>query len=379
MRHGPTCPRLMRTALAARRIRAAVTSVGVAGCVVLVLLLYSVSRGLTTGVRSFVGQAGPDVWVAPRGSDNLIRNSGLLPLRLADRLDSLPCVARADPLLRGFVTAAPGASDSKPELNVLAIAYRAPAGMGRPPLMRLGTAPVGPEDVVLDRATAWRLGATVSDTVSLNGVPFRVSGISERTNLVATQFLFVDLAAAPRLGVLPGAVSFLAVEAEAGVEPEVVAASIAQLDSTVVAISGRSFIENNLREVASGFRPMQRLLSAVGFLISVLFVALLAHGSVEDRRREIAILLALGTSASQVALAVVVNAGALVLAGGIIGAFVTLAVAEILRHVLPTLVLAPRLLDAALLIPVFLIVGLVAASIPLLRLRDVDPVEAFRP
>ncbi len=378
MRKAEDCPTLVRTALAARPIRATVTSVGVAGCVLLVLLLYSVSHGLTTGVRSFVSQAGADVWVSPRGSDNLIRNSGLLPMETVDSLKSLPGVLRADPILRGFVTAA---MDSAPDtkLNLLAIAYSAPDGLGRPPYVSRGTRPIGPEEVAIDRATAWRLGADLSDTVLLNGVPFRVAGISDRTNLIATQFLFVDLAAAPRLGVLPGAVSFVVIEAESGVVSSVLAGSVAAFDSSLIAIPRQWFVDNNLREVASGFRPMQRLLSFVGFLISVLFVALLVHASVEDRRREIAILLAIGTSAPRVAFAILRNAGTLILAGGLSGSFVALFVAGALRRWIPSLELAPRLLDAALLVPVFLIVGVAAAAVPLLRLRNVEPVEAFRP
>jgi hypothetical protein len=378
MKRAEDCPTLVRRALAARPIRATVTSIGVAGCVLLVLLLYSVSHGLTTGVSSFVGQTGADVWVAPRGSDNLIRNSGLLPVWTADSLESLPGVLRADPILRGFVTAALNA-DPHAKLNLLAIAYRAPDGLGRPPSMSRGARPIGLEEVAIDRATAWRLGADVSDTVLLNGVPFRVAGISDRTNLIATQFLFVDLAAAPRLGVLPGAVSFVVVETESGVGPGVVAGRVAKFDSSLIAIPRQRFVDNNLREVASGFRPMQRLLSIVGILISVLFVALLVHASVEDRRREIAILLAMGTSAPRVALAILFNAGALVLTGGLTGGFAALFLAGAMRRWIPSLELAPRILDAALLVPAFLIVGVAAAAIPLLRLRSVDPVEAFRP
>jgi len=378
MRKAEDCPTLVRRALAARPIRATVTSIGVAGCVLLVLILYSVSHGLTTGVRSFVSQEGADVWVAPRGSDNLIRNSGLLPVQTVNSLESLPGVLRADPILRGFVTAAMN-SDPDTKLNLLAIAYRTPDGLGRPPSMRRGERPIGPEEVAIDRATAWRLGADLSDTVQLNGVPFRVAGISDRTNLIATQFLFVDLAAAPRLGVLPGAVSFVVVETDSGVRPGVLAGRVAAFDSSLIAIPRQTFVDNNLREVASGFRPMQRLLSFVGFLISILFVALLVHASVEDRRREIAILLAIGTSAPRVALAILLNAGALVLAGGLTGGLAALFLAGALRRWIPGLELAPRVLDAALLIPAFLIVGVAAAAIPLLRLRSVNPVEAFRP
>ncbi|MCL7926322.1 MAG: ABC transporter permease [marine benthic group bacterium] len=369
---------LVRRSLSARPSRVVASSAGIAGCVLLVLLLFSVSRGITTGVSSFVGQDGADVWVAPRGSDNLIRNSGLLPSSAATRLATLPGVLRAEPVLRGFVSVS-RPRDPGPGLNLLAIGYRAPSGLGGPPLMDRGRSPANPHEVVLDRAAAWRLGVVPTDTVLLNDVPFMVSGVSDRTNLVATQFAFVSESAAPRLGILPGAVSFIVLEIDGDTTPETLARSVSELDSAFVGMSRSRFVANNVREVAAGFRPMQSLLSLVGFLIAALFVGLLVHSAVEDRHREISILLAIGTPAFLAARGILLNVFAMVLAGCLLGSGVALIIARSLRYWIPTLELAPRFADTGFVIPSFLMVGMIAAIVPLLRLRNVDPVDAFRP
>ena len=369
---------LIRRSLSARPSRTVASSAGIAACVLLVLLLFSVSRGITSGVSSFVGQAGADVWVAPRGSDNLIRNSGLLPSDTEARLAALPGVLRAEPVLRGFVSVT-RPRDHRPGLNLLAIAYRAPSGLGGPPHMDRGRSPADPYEAVLDRAAAWRLGVVPSDTVLLNEVPFMVTGVSDRTNLIATQFAFVSESAAPRLGLLSGAVSFIVLETDRQTTPEMLASSVSGLDSAFVGIPRTHFVANNLREVAAGFRPLQRLLSLVGFLISAIFVGLLVHSAVEDRQREIAILLAIGAPASQAARGILLNVFAMILAGSLLGSGVALIIARSLRHWIPTLELAPRFADTGLVIPAFLVVGMIAAIVPLLRLRNVDPVDAFRP
>ncbi len=369
---------LIRRALAARPARAGGTSLGVAACVLLVLVLFSVSRGLTSGVSSFVGQEGADVWVAPRGSDNLIRNSGLLPLAAVGWLDSLPGVARADPVLRGFVTVSTR-SDPGTRLNLLAIAYRTPDGIGGPPRLERGRRPRAAGEVTLDRAAAWRLGVHPSDSVLLNGWPFLVVGLSDRTNLIATQFLFVSRSAASRLGVPPGSASFVALEARPGTLPDELATRVSERDSGLVGLPRAAFVENNVREVASGFRPMQRLLSLLGVAIAAMFVGLLVHAAVEDRRREVAILLAMGAPSSRAAVGILSHVVALVAAGGIVGSVLALVLAGLLREAVPTLELVPRAADAVIILPTFLLVGLVAAAMPLARLRRVEPVEAFRP
>jgi ABC-type antimicrobial peptide transport system permease subunit len=45
----------------------------------------------------------------------------------------------------------------------------------------------------------------------------------------------------------------------------------------------------------------------------------------------------------------------------------------------PTLELSTQPLDLAGVVLVFVIVGILAALVPLLRLRRIDPIEAFRP
>jgi ABC-type antimicrobial peptide transport system permease subunit len=176
-----------------------------------------------------------------------------------------------------------------------------------------------------------------------------------------------------------GQISFLPIGLVPGTDATVVRRQIEALWPDVEVYGREAFIENNLQEVAAGFRPMQLMVSAVGLIAAAVLVSLLVQSVVEDRKRDIAVLFALGAHSGRVAESVISYSTGLILAGTLAGALLT----ELLRwstdRFAPTLELSTQPLDLAGVVLVFVIVGILAALVPLLRLRRIDPIEAFRP
>jgi putative ABC transport system permease protein len=348
---------------------------------ILVLVLMAAYRGLTAGVAAFVGRDGIDLWIAPKGTDNLIRSSALLQAALVPEVAGWPEVREAAPLLRGFVTLARTRANESvtDKINVLGIGYRSPDGLGGPPRMVEGRPPKGDREVALDRAAAFRVGASLGDTVQINGRAFTVVGLSGGTNLIATQFVFLDESAAAEIVGLGGLVSFIPIELPSDASPAVVAAELEARYPQVAVFTRADFVANNVREVAAGFRPLQLLVSVVALITAAAFVAFLVHALVEERQRDLAVLLAVGAPVRAIVRGIVANAVLLVFAGGAAGALIAAVLSVLLRRLVPTLELAPQPVDAVFVIPLFLALGVLAGLLPVLRLRRIDPVEAFRP
>lgn len=385
--------RLIYRALRNRTARASVAAGGVAISTVLVLVLMGAYRALTAGVRAYVGPPQIDLWVAPHGTDNLIRSSALLPTGVVDAIAALPSVSEAAPLLRGFVAASPGGgpdpkvsaavttgtAKADGSISLLAIGYRAPDGLGGPPRMITGKAPKGTLQVALDRAAADRLGVTLGEPVSINGRDFELVGLTGGTNLIATQFAFFDARAVEHTSGFSGHVSFAAVGLRPGAASDDVARQIRDRFPQAAVYTREAFVANNIREVAAGFRPMQLLVSGLGIVTAAALVALLVQAGVEDRRQDISVLLAMGAAAANIGVGIVRQVILLVTLGGGVGALLTLALHSVLRRWVPAVELVPQVQDLALALPLFIASSVVAASLPVLRLRRVDPIEAFRP
>lgn len=386
-------------ALRGRRARSALTVAGIGSTTLLVLVLLAAERSLSLGVRSYVGRPEIALWVAPVGTDNLIRSSGFLPAGAEEEVREVPGVAAADPLLRSFarmeagpraepargglrVGGLPTGEEAGPgspaaQLTLLAIGYRVPGGLGGPPVLAAGRAPEG-DEVVLDRAAAHRLGVTVGDTVRVNGVPGPVVGLSRGTNLLATQFLFGDIEAARAEQGLPGRASFLAVRLAPGADAREVARRIRARVPAVEVFDRPAFVANNLREVTSGVRPLLVLVAGLGLAVSTVLVVLMVESVVEDRREEIAVLLALGAGAPLLGLGLALRTAVQVVGGAVAGGALALGVRWILDRALPAVELTYTSGDFLWVLLAFVVAGMAASLVPLLRLRRVDPLEAFR-
>jgi len=368
--------RLSQRALAIGGARSAVAVLGVAASAVLVLVLLATTRGLAVGVESYAGQPDVDLWVAPRGTDNLVRSSALVPPGGTRAVRETAGVAEVSPLLRGFAAARVGEG---PPVNLLVIGFRSPDGLGGPPHLPAGRAPRGEAEVVLDRAAAYRLDIGLGDWIQVAGRDVEVVGLSEDTNLVATQFAFADLAAADRSPMTMGRVSFLAVRLEPGTDALEVARVVEAADPELSAFPREVWVANNLREVTAGFAPVQGFVTLVGLAAAAVLVALLVQALVAERQRDIAVLLAMGAPLRRLGAGVLVHVTTLVLAGGLLGVALTGVLQIVTDRWVPVVELALGPGQAAATLLGLVLVAAAAALGPVWRLRRIDPLEAFRP
>ena len=364
--------RLIAKGLRGGAVRFGICVGGIAVSTMLVLVLLGAYRSVSAAVIQFVGRSRAGLWIGPRGTDNLIRSSGYLDLGMLEEIRSMPGVSRVDPIVRAFVTA-----ESKGRrLTLLGIRFRAPDGLGGPSVLVAGKMPQGLSEVALDRAAAHLLNVRLNDSLSLNGTEVKVVAITSGTNLLATQFVFGDIdSTVQRL--IPSA-SFVLIEAKAGASIEHVGAHIRQRFPDVEVMSRDAFIRNNLRETGSGFLPMLLLISLLGVASSALLVAFLIEGVVEERRGELAVLLATGATPSAISSGLAIHAAKLLGAGIVIGAIAAHLLAATIDLVAPVIPLSFSIADMSVVAALLAMSGFLAALVPLFRLKDIDPLEAFR-
>lgn len=351
---------------------------GVAASCLLVLVQLAAFRNVTASVRGYVGQEGIDLWVAPRGTDNLVRSSGLIDAETVEALAREPGVAAAHRVLRVFISVTRASGHGGRPLHLLGIGYQSPDGMGGPPRLEKGRHPKGEHEVALDRTAARRLGVGLGQRVQINQRPAKVVGLTRGTNLLATQFAFFDLEAAENATGFFGDASFVALRMGPGVSAGGLRRRVMDTHEDVSVYSRRMFVESSVVEAAAGFLPLLALITGIGLVVSAVLVALLLQAAVEDRRGDIAVLLALGAAPSSLAAGVVTQALALVAWGSALGAALATLMSAWLDHTCSQIQLVPRASDLALVVGMFCLAGALSGLTPLLRLTRIDPLEAFR-
>lgn len=376
---GSTLPRLLAMALRSRRRRDWLAVTGIATCSVLVLVIVSAYRSVTRAMVAYVDQPGADMWVSLPGTDNLIRGSagGLLSVELGDSLRALPGVAAADPVLKGFMTATTIGSPPR-RASLLSIGYRSPDGLGGPPALVAGRAPVGRREAAIDRAAAHRLGVDLGDTVSVANRNIAIVGITRGTNLLATQFIFADLAASAVSIDTRDKASFIVLRLERGTDPRAVAAAISAKFPDLMAHPRREFLANNASEIAAGFVPLLALMGGLGVAAAAVLVSLLVNGATAERHEDIVVLFALGTDLSDVLRGLLRGTLRQAGLGCGVGVLLALGLGMGLDRWFPEIPLTLTLLDTVGVVAIFAAASVFGAAIPMLGLQSVDPMEAFR-
>jgi putative ABC transport system permease protein len=262
--------------------------------------------------------------------------------------------------------------------------------------LRSGEAPTGPDDVVLDAATAAKTGYAPGDEVTIlfaeGPATFTVSGIAgfgDADNLAGATMATFDLQTAQHVLGKVGQYDTIAVAAAPGVDADDLRDRIAAaLPSGLEALTSAEVVEESSQAVADALSFFTTAL--LGFAgISLLVGGLIIWNTfsilVAQRTRELALLRAVGASRGQVRVSVVTEALVIGLVAAALGLGLGLGVAAGLRAVLgvagievptTTLQVEPRTVVAALLVGV--VVTVLAALLPARQATKVAPIAALR-
>ena len=259
-----------------------------------------------------------------------------------------------------------------------------------------GAWPTGANEVVLDVATADKLGYKIGDTVDIATIQpteeFRITGLAqygEVKSLGSATFAVFTVPEAQRLLDREGQFDEISVAAAEGTTPEALVAELKQeLPSDQVSV--RSAAEQTDEDLESvEFTKFIRyfLLSFAGIALFVgAFVIFNTLSiTVAQRTREFATLRTIGASRRQLLTSVIIESFVIGLLASIVGLFLGFGLAIGLKELidssgggLPTTsyVFAPRTFIVAILVGV--IVTLLAGLFPAIRATRVPPIAAVR-
>lgn len=343
---------------------------GIAAALLLVLALKAIFAGMEGRLTAYIDRSGADVIVAQRGVETMHMTESALPERAAQAIASLPGVAQARPIL--YVPAMVERGEKR------GIVYLIGDDSGGAPIALASGRRPAPGEIVLDRALAERLGATVGSRVRVLARSFRVSGEVAGLTLITNSFAFVRRQDFARTLRSVGVVSYILVYAQPGVGAAELAQRIDASVPDVTASTRQAFARSERRVVGDMSTGIVRAMILVGFVIGVAVAGLVAYSASLSQLRDYAVLRALGLRARRALGLAVAQVGATVAASFLLALGLAWLLAKILPTLSPTLVLAIRAGDVAQALAVAGAVALGAAAFPALRVARVDPASVFR-
>lgn len=377
MTRRPAAPRAHRRVPLARRNlfqdrrRAALAIFGVAAALLLVLVLDGVFAGAMRQVTANIDNSRADVFVAQTGVRTMHMSITSLPADTPDRVRTVDGVAWVENLryTTGLVAKGEG------HIITYVFGYDTATGLAGPRTFAEGTAPAAGE-VAVDQSAADELAIDVGDTVEVLGRSLRVSGLStDGTNIVNTT---VWISADEFTELRGPGVNYVLVGAQPGVSGDELAGRVAAALPDASVQTRSQFTEQESRIVRDMATDIMSIMTVIGFLIALAVVALTLFTVTLSKLREYGIIKALGETGSRMALSIVSQAFWTIALANLVAVAVSLLVGVALGAVTDNIRIAIEPASIARTAFGAIVVGALAAVIPLRRVLAVDPSTAFR-
>ena len=361
---------LARRNLLAERVRFAMSVLGVAFSVVLVLVILSLYRGWSAAGGSFERLPG-NLWVTQAGTVDPFHSSSILPAGAGPELAALPGVRSAIPVsARQVVLHHAGRTT-----DALLMGLGVPAGVPVGAAVRRQFLPARGR-IVISAVAAGAIGARTGDRVSVAGRTLTVASISPGGN-VFNEIGFASAADAAALLGLPGHVSFFLLSAPPARLPRL-SAAVRRLIPGAEVHSSAEFSAVFARRVNEGFLPVVGVLVAIGLVVGGGVIALTTYTATIERSREFGVLKAIGADDRFVYRVVIQQSMLVGSIGAAIGVGASALAAALIPQRVPEFVTDLRPLDAALVYLAALVAALLAAIVPTHRISTIDPAMVFR-
>ena len=400
---------MIRVALASVRgnvVRLALTALAVVLGVAFVAGSFVLTDSIDAAFTNLLTEAneGTDVYVNPE--DVIEQNvttaqpggGPALPDDLVDEVAAVDGVAEAVGSVEGSAQVI--GPDGEPVGGMgpptLAFSWSGPDEAG-PLTLQGGREARGPDELTIDAGTADTTGYAVGDTVPVllsDGIRdfdlVGITGFGAEDNLLGATIVTFDLATAQEVLGREGEVTSIAVSAEPGVEADVLRDRIddALGEAAAEVVTAEDQQAQDQAEITQGLSFINIALLAfagIALFVGVFLIVNTFSIIVAQRTREFALLRAVGASARQVQLAVVVEALAVGLVAGVLGLAAGIGLSELMRAIFGAigfgfpdggLVVEARTIVVSLVLA--LVVTAVAAVLPARRASRISPMEALR-
>jgi putative ABC transport system permease protein len=344
-----------------------VTVAGVAATVSLLLFIFAVQAGVKDGSTRYVRTADVDLWIAQKGSDNIIKSSSFVPASLAQRIAKIDGVEAASPLVRVISKAEIGGRLTS---TLFLFGFDPQTRLGAPDATALRRG-----EIVLDESFARKYELGVGDELTIQRRVFRIAALSQGTNALLSQFGFVRFEDGAAILGIEDTASFILVRARG--DRTALARRIREALPDLAVHEQLDFAHYHDEELDAGVMPVFFGLAAFGAAVGGLIIALMLYSSALERREDYATLKALGAGHRYLLRLVIAQALLVTIAGCLAGVLFMFAITPLLLRAIPTLVLLyePR---QAWIFPFALVIGALAAIAPVRVLRGIYPGEVFR-
>jgi putative ABC transport system permease protein len=322
-----------------------------------------------------------------------------VPVELADTIAAVDGVARVEPFIQRYaqLIGNDGEAITTQGAPTLGMSWTGPADSFSGLTLKEGTAPSGPDEVAIDKATADRedieVGQQIDIITDVGTGTYTVSGLiglGDADGFAGATIAVWDLATATEVLGSGGLVDAIDIQVDDGADPDTVRQRIAEvLPPRTEVVTGEQVAEeaaDTVNQFISIFGTGLLIFAVITAFVSAFIINNVFAITIGQRLRELALMRAVGASGRQVRRMIVGEALVMSIIATLIGILGGIGVARLLISLFNAAgagfpdtdtVLAPRTIIVAFLVGVG--ITLLSVVVPARRAAKIPPVAAMRP
>jgi putative ABC transport system permease protein len=353
--------------------RFALTIGGIALCIMLMLFLMSIYKGVADGSVEYIRKCDADLWVLQQHATNILRSTSILTDTKMEKIRGMGGVQSVSPVLFILATVDMPVGPA----TIYLTGYDLETGIGGPPELAAGNNLTDPEQIILDRSFALKHHFRIGDKIPIKKDTLTVVGLSRGTNMFVIQYAFISLEKAHSLIGFSKIASCYLVKTTPGTDPGILAERIKSEVEGLNVFDHSSFLKNNIREMESGLLPLLYTVAFIGAIVLVAILSLILSVQVLERRNEFAILKAIGSPRSFIPFIVLKQALILSGAGMILSLILFFPMLQVIEFMSPEISASSSPLQILMVATGVILISLLSSIIPNQRLRHIYPLEVF--
>jgi len=362
---------LARRNLFRDRTRFALSVLGVAVSIGMILLLSGYRSGVYAQASAYLDNTPGPVMVAERGIRDFLGTSSALPPGAEQAARETAGVERVIPVISQFVIF----ERHERKDGFFLIGYD-PASGGGPWRLVDGREPAADDELVIDRTTAQQHRVAIGDQISLLDREATVVGLSDDTTFWAGSVAFARITTLESLLRAPGLRSFLLLTPAAGVRAETLRDRL-DITGTEVLLKA-DVIANDRKLMARVYDAPIGLMVGIAFFVGVLVVGLVIYTATMERRREYGAVKAIGARNRTLYRVVAAQALIAAAAGAVGGVALAFGGGAALMAWRPQFLVEIEPTAVGVVLASSLLMALLAAVMPARAMARLEPAEVFR-
>ena len=349
------------------------TTCGMALCIMLMLFLLSIYRGVYVGSINYVTSCNADLWILQRNATNILRTTSFIRNDQRELLKSIPGISSVSPVL--IIHGTVGFKERSGTVYLTGFDPR--SGNGGPPKIAKGNMITANDQIILDESFAAKNKIHINDIIRIKDDSLKVVGLSSGTNMFVIQYAFITLAKAHSLLGFANIVSAYLVKVSEGTSLGEVTSRIKAAVSDINVFDRETFIQNNIREMESGILPLLYMIAIIGAIVLTAILSLILSINVLERRKDFAIMKALGSPKGFIPGLIIEQSMILIISGLVVGIIFFFPLIEVLEKISPEVSAVSSPVQVLTVCLGALSIGLISSIVPIRKLKKIYPLEAF--